>query len=123
MTFGEYLVGAVGLVAVAAPIGFAAVLLRRHLLSGWDGAPARLAEAVLALSILTVLLQLLGAVGLFNPIAIVLASLAIGAGVTHWTSRSLGAPLSDIVRPKRPGGVSGRPGSARRASNRAASSP
>ena len=40
---------------------------RRGLLPGWEGAPARLVEAVLGLSLLTIMLQLLGAVGLFEP--------------------------------------------------------
>ncbi len=42
------------------------------------GAPARLAEAVLGVSVLTVLLQLLGAVGILDFAVLVLAALAIG---------------------------------------------
>ena len=80
MSFGDYLVGVLGLAAVAVPIGFAAVRLRGRLLPGWEGAPARLVEAVLGISILTVLLQILGAFGIFEPAILVLASIAIGIG-------------------------------------------
>ncbi len=83
MSLGDYLTGVIGLVLVAVPIGAAAVRLRARLLPGWQAAPARLAELVLGLALLTVLLQLLGAVGLFTPIAIVLASVIAGAGIAY----------------------------------------
>ncbi|MBM3667710.1 MAG: hypothetical protein FJW90_09580, partial [Actinobacteria bacterium] len=83
MSFGDYLTGVIGLVAVAAPISLAAVRMRARLLPGWEAAPARLVEVVAGLSLLTVLLQLLGAIGLFDPFAIVLASLAAGGGIAY----------------------------------------
>jgi hypothetical protein len=58
MSFGDYLTGVIGLALVAGPLVFAAVRLRTRLLPGWEGAPARLAEAVIGVSLLTVLLQL-----------------------------------------------------------------
>ncbi len=79
MSFADYAIGVLALCAIAISLGLAAVRLRARLLPGWEGAPARLVEAVLGLSVLTVLLQLLGALGLFDPIAIVVASVAIGA--------------------------------------------
>jgi hypothetical protein len=79
MSFGDYLAGVIGLAAVGVPIGFAAVRLRTRLLPGWKGGPARLAEAVLGVSLITVLLQLLGAFGILDPIVLVIASVAIGA--------------------------------------------
>lgn len=82
--------GVIGLAAIAVPIGFAALRLRGRLLPGWEGAPARLLEAVLGLSILTVELQLLGAVGLFEPAIVIGASIAIGAGVAAGVARGEG---------------------------------
>ncbi|MGZ5310117.1 MAG: hypothetical protein ACXWZK_00135 [Solirubrobacterales bacterium] len=79
MSFGDYATGVIGLAAIAIPLAHAGSALRGRLLPGWSGAPALLADAVLALSLLTILLQLLGAVGLFHAIPIVLASLALGA--------------------------------------------
>jgi len=81
LSFGAYLAGFAGLVAVALSLGLASVRLRARLLPGWEGAPARLVESVIGLSLLTVLLQLLGAVGLFEPAVIIGASIAIAAGV------------------------------------------
>jgi hypothetical protein len=78
MPFGDYLAGVIGLALVAGPLVYAAVRLRARLLPGWDGAPARLAEAVLGVSGLTVLLQLLGAIGILGPAVLVLGAIAIG---------------------------------------------
>jgi hypothetical protein len=57
------------------------VRLRRRLLPGWDGAPARLAEAVLAVALLTVLLQLLGAFGILYAGVLIPAALIVGLGL------------------------------------------
>ena len=81
MSFGDYLFGVVGLAAVAIPMALAAVRLRRRLLPGWEGAPARLAESVLGVALLTVLLQLLGAFGILVPAVLIVASLAVGLGI------------------------------------------
>src|SRR5262245_22485727 len=77
----------------------AAVRLRGLLLPGWEGAPARLVESVLGLSILTVLFQLLGAVGLFEPFVLVGASVAVGAAVWIWAPKGSGGsapPAPDV---------------------------
>ena len=83
MTFGEYLFGVIGLAAVAIPMGMGGVRLRRRLLPGWEGAPARLAEAVLGVALLTVLLQLLGAVGILIPAVLIPATLLVGLGIYY----------------------------------------
>jgi hypothetical protein len=81
VSFGDYLFGVVGLVAVTVPMALAAVRLRGRLLPGWGGAPARLAEAVLGVALFTVLLQLLGAFGILVPAVLIVASLAVGLGL------------------------------------------
>ena len=81
MSFGDYLTGVIALAAVAAPLALASIRLRGRLLPGWNGTPARLVELTVALSLLTVLLQVLGAVGLFRPLALVFASIAVGGSV------------------------------------------
>jgi hypothetical protein len=78
VSFGNYLLGVLGLAAVAVPMALAAIRLRARLLPGWDGAPARLAEAVLGVAVLTVLLQLLGAFGILYGAVLVPVALAIG---------------------------------------------
>jgi hypothetical protein len=78
VSFGNYLLGVVGLAAVAVPMALAGIRLRGRLLPGWEGGPARLAEAVLGVGALTLLLQLLGAFGILYGAVLVPAALAIG---------------------------------------------
>jgi hypothetical protein len=81
VTFGEYLAGSIELIAVAAAIAFAAVRLRGRLLPGWSGASARLAEVVLGISLLVVVLELVGVVGLYRPGWVLAGALLAGVGV------------------------------------------
>ncbi len=83
MSFGDYLLGVIGVAAVAIPMALGAVRLRRRLLPGWEGAPARLAEAVLAVALLTVLLQVLGAFGILVPAVLVPAALLVGLALYY----------------------------------------
>ncbi|MSO41933.1 MAG: hypothetical protein EXQ70_08625 [Solirubrobacterales bacterium] len=78
MSFGDYLIGSIELLAVAAAIGFGAVRLRARLLGGWSGASARLAEVVLGISLLVVILELVGVVGLYRPGWVLAACLIAG---------------------------------------------
>ena len=108
MSFGEYLGGVLGLTAVVVPMALAAVRLRRRLLPGWEGAPARLAEAVLGVALLTVLLQLLGAFGILVPAVLIVATLVVGLGI-HFGLRGAfpsyidgKAPHADVAAPPAP---------------------
>lgn len=78
MTVTHYLAGVVYLAVVFASLGFAAVCLRRRLTPAWSGAPARLVEVILAVSMLVGAAQLLGSVGAFTQLGLLLATLAIG---------------------------------------------
>lgn len=77
LSLGAYLTGVVELAAIAAALAFGAVGLRRALVP-WGGAPARLVEAVLALSTLLVVSELLGVVGLFEEPALLIACVVVG---------------------------------------------
>ena len=81
MSFGDYLQGSIELILVAAAMGFAAVSLRRRWLPGWSGAPARLAEVVLGISLLVVTLELIGVVGLYESGWVLAGALVAGVGV------------------------------------------
>ncbi|MDX6663620.1 MAG: hypothetical protein QOG09_1722 [Solirubrobacterales bacterium] len=74
----RYLLGAGELAAVALSLGWGALAVRRTLLPGWSGAPARLAETILAFSALLIIAELLGSVGLFKEIPLLIACVAIG---------------------------------------------
>jgi hypothetical protein len=83
VSFGHYLFAVAALALVAIPMAMGGVRLRRRLLPGWEGAPARLAEAVLAVALLTVLLQLLGAFGILVPAVLIPAALFVGLGLYY----------------------------------------
>jgi hypothetical protein len=83
LSFGDYLIGVIGLALVAIPMAMGGVRLRRRLLPGWAGAPARLAEAVLGVALLTVLLQLLGAFGILVSGVLIPAALLVGLGLYY----------------------------------------
>jgi hypothetical protein len=101
MSFGHYLAGSIELIAVAAAIGFAAVGLRGRFLPGWSGASARLAEVVLGISLLIVILELVGVVGLYRPGWVLLATLAVGIGL-GFALRPEGEGLALPALPVRP---------------------
>jgi len=98
MTFGEFLEGSLELIVIAVALGFAAVRLRGRLLPGWFGAPARLAEVVLGISLFVVISELVGVVGLYYPgwvlAACLLCGIGIGlfAGTEHGKASPLPAP-------------------------------
>jgi hypothetical protein len=78
MSLGRYALGAACLLVVLASLVLAAVNVRRHWLADWTGAPARLAEIVIALATLVAILELLGTVGWFELAPIVAACAAAG---------------------------------------------
>jgi hypothetical protein len=75
---GSYLLSAAYLAAVALSLGFTAVRLRQRLLP-WQGAPARLVEAVTAIALLIFLSEILGSINLFYAGTLVAASLLLAA--------------------------------------------
>ncbi|HEX7059352.1 MAG TPA: hypothetical protein VF176_05820 [Solirubrobacterales bacterium] len=87
---GSYILSAAALAAVALSIGFSAVCLRQRLLSTWEGAPARLVEAIVGIALLIWLSELLGVLNLFYAWTLVLTSLAL-AGVLAWRLRGKSA--------------------------------
>ena len=74
----RYALGAAALLVVLGGVAAAALAIRRRALPDWTGAPARLAEAVVGLALLIGVLELLGAVGLFELGPIVIACALAG---------------------------------------------
>jgi hypothetical protein len=81
---GRYALGVAGLAIIAGALGLAAVAVRRRVLADWTGAPAVLAEVVIGLALLIAVLEVLGLVGWFSLLPIVIACMAVGAGVVAW---------------------------------------
>jgi len=83
---GSYILSALALAAVGLSLGFSAFQLRQRLLPAWEGAPARLVEAVTAIALLIWLGEILGTVNLFYAWALVASCLLIAA-VVAWRIR------------------------------------
>jgi hypothetical protein len=84
---GDYSLALAIFVSTFGAAAFAALRLRRTILPGWSGAPARLAEAVVGFSVLIVLAEALGTVGALRRVPFLLACLGVAGGVEVWTRR------------------------------------
>ena len=96
---GRYAVGVIAVAIVAGSLGFGAIAFRRRYFPAWLGAPARLVEAVIGLALLILMLEVLGAIGIFRLGPIAAAAVLIGLG-----ARAVGGRRSDHARAA---GVSG----------------
>ena len=83
VSIARYTLGVAGLLLLGGSVSVAAVALRRRWWGDWRGAPARLAEAVLALTVLELLLELIGVLGLLRFAPIAVGAVAVGA-ITLW---------------------------------------
>jgi hypothetical protein len=95
---GTYILTAALLAAAVASVGFSAVKLRGRLLPEWDGAPAHLVAAVLAVALLIWLAELLGVLQILYAWTLVLASILLAAGAYTWT-RTAGGERNQEVPP------------------------
>ena len=86
----RYVLGVTVLVAILVALTWAGVTVRRRYLADWRGALARLAEIVILLALLTGVLEVLGTLGLFSLVPILLASLAVALVVTRTLGRAGG---------------------------------
>ena len=78
---GSYILSAALLVVLVLSLGFSAVGLRRWLMPEWEGAPARLVEAIVGVALLIWLSELLGVVNLLYAGALVGAAVLVAAAV------------------------------------------
>jgi hypothetical protein len=81
MSVGSYLFGYVALAISLSAVGFAAIRVRRALMPDIDGALARLTEIVLGASLLIIVLQLSGVMGLFSRVFVVIVVPVVGVVV------------------------------------------
>lgn len=88
-SLGSYLLGVAQLAVVVFAVGFSAYRLRQRLLPGWEGAPARLIESIVAVALVIWLSQILGTFGLFYAGALIVASILLATGVHLLTRRAL----------------------------------
>ncbi|MGH2984921.1 MAG: hypothetical protein ACRDK5_11855 [Solirubrobacterales bacterium] len=79
-TTGDYILGVVGLLAIAVSMAIAGRTVRRAALPDWTGAPALLADGILAIGILIVISELLGLLGILDGVLLVAACVIVGGG-------------------------------------------
>lgn len=89
---GSYVLSAILLAVVAGSIGFSAFRIRRQVLPSWDGALARLVEAIIAVALLIWLCELLGAFGLFYASTLAIEALLVAGAMLAWP---VGASAAD----------------------------
>ena len=104
---GDYILSTVGLVAIVISMTIAGRTVRRAVLPSWTGAPALLADGILAIGILTLISELLGLVGILDGVVLVAACVIVGGGGVRME------PL--LVRAARAGGAEGPESSQRHA--------
>jgi hypothetical protein len=99
VSVGGYVAGVAELAVIFGSLGFAATRLRGRLLPAWEGAPARLAEAILGIALLVWVGELLGLVGLLGEGSLVAACIAVGLGgafLASTPSRGEGPPSASV---------------------------
>jgi hypothetical protein len=96
LSIGDYLLGVAELAAILVPLVLAAVRLRRLFMPGWDGAPARLVEAIVAIALVTWTAQLLGTFALFTDAGMVVGSILVGGAVWALTARGSGTATGSV---------------------------
>jgi hypothetical protein len=84
LNLGSYLLGAAEIALVALSLGFSAYRLRRRLMPAWEGAPARLVEAVVAVALLVWISEVLGMVGVLYAGTLIGACILVAGTVAFW---------------------------------------
>jgi hypothetical protein len=80
VTFGRWLLGVVLLAAIALALTLGARAVRRRFVPELDGPTAVLADAILAVSGLIVLAEVLGVIGILDAVPLVVGAIGLGAG-------------------------------------------
>jgi hypothetical protein len=78
-SFAHFAAGMVALLAITAALTFAARRIRQKLVPALDGATGMLATLIVALALLVALLELLGALSLFETLPVLICALLIAA--------------------------------------------
>jgi hypothetical protein len=77
---GDYILGVIGLLAIALSVAIAGRTTRRAALPAWTGTPALLADAILAIGVLVLVAELLGLFSILDGVILVVACVIVGGG-------------------------------------------
>jgi hypothetical protein len=97
VSVGSYLLSTAILAVLVLSLGFSAVHLRRRLLPDWEGAPAHLVEAIVAIALLIWLSELLGSVNLLYGWLLVATSLFLATAIALFLSSPTSSPTTGPV--------------------------
>jgi hypothetical protein len=97
LSLGSYLLGAAEVALVAISLGFGACRLRQRLMPAWEGAPARLVEAIVAVALLTWISEILGIVSLLYSGALVAACALVAGTIALWPAGPVGAASPTVL--------------------------
>ncbi|HEU4393195.1 MAG TPA: hypothetical protein VFR04_06110, partial [Solirubrobacterales bacterium] len=97
LSLGSYLLGALQVAIVLLALGFSAYRLRGRLLPEWSGAPARLVEAVVGVSLLIWISELLGTFGLLYAGTLMGASALVAGTAVLWPAGPVGAATPTVL--------------------------
>jgi hypothetical protein len=93
---GTYLLAAAALTALTGSLAFSAVRLRRQLLPAWQGAPAHLVDAILAIALLIWFAELLGLLNLLYAWTLIASSLILAGAIAWRASASYASPAGGV---------------------------
>lgn len=99
-SFGSYIAGCLALIGIVAALGLGAYWLRRWIVPEFTGALARLADATLAVALLVVCLQLLGALSLLYFGWIVVLCIGVGLGAAWLGRAKAGGHGREVAAPR-----------------------
>ena len=99
-TTGDYILGVVGLLAIAVSMAIAGRAVRRAALPTWTGAPALLADGILAIGTLIVISELLGLVGILDGVLLVAACVIVGGSGVRMEPLLVRAARGRVGRPE-----------------------
>jgi hypothetical protein len=99
-SFGSYIAGCLALIGVVAALGLGAYWLRRWIVPEFTGALARLADATIAVALLVVCLQLLGALSLLYFGWIVVVCIGVGLGAAWLGRAKAGGHGREVAAPR-----------------------
>ncbi|HEX4304526.1 MAG TPA: hypothetical protein VHZ54_00675 [Solirubrobacterales bacterium] len=86
-SFGSYIAGCLAVIGIVAALGLGGYWLRRWIVPEFSGALARLADATLAVALLVVSLEILGALSVLEFGWVIVFTIAVGlaaAGLGYW---------------------------------------
>jgi hypothetical protein len=92
-SFGSYIAGSLAVIGIVAALGLGGYWLRRWIVPEFSGALARLADATLAVALLTISLEILGTLSILEFGWIIVFTIAVGlaaAGLGYWRAPERG---------------------------------